>query len=137
MYVDYLCYVFCHYFIFFCFFFFQAEDGIRDKLVTGVQTCALPICWRKVREAVSSWGAGNLAKAILKARWIWWVGSWPASRRRRWAKCWDSSRANWPLRRVRAWGATVVEGRAAQDWFMGAASKTSTSGMVRERRWKV
>src|SRR5687767_15437354 len=41
---------FCTYFIFlfciifFCFFFFfQAEDGIRDKLVTGVQTCALPI----------------------------------------------------------------------------------------------
>src|SRR5205823_11770682 len=27
----------------FWFFFFQAEDGIRDKLVTGVQTCALPI----------------------------------------------------------------------------------------------
>src|SRR6266545_4199226 len=32
------------------FFFFQAEDGIRDKLVTGVQTCALPI-W--------SWKAGS------------------------------------------------------------------------------
>src|SRR5260364_98216 len=30
-------YVFCF------FFFFQAEDGIRDDLVTGVQTCALPI----------------------------------------------------------------------------------------------
>src|SRR5699024_12223475 len=27
-----------------CFFFFQAEDGIRDRNVTGVQTCALPIC---------------------------------------------------------------------------------------------
>src|SRR5437764_10936722 len=27
-----------------CFFFFQAEDGIRDTSVTGVQTCALPIC---------------------------------------------------------------------------------------------
>src|SRR6266540_6679776 len=26
------------------FFFFQAEDGIRDRDVTGVQTCALPIC---------------------------------------------------------------------------------------------
>src|SRR5207248_8406867 len=26
------------------FFFFQAEDGIRDRTVTGVQTCALPIC---------------------------------------------------------------------------------------------
>src|SRR5436309_3689853 len=25
-------------------FFFQAEDGIRDFHVTGVQTCALPIC---------------------------------------------------------------------------------------------
>src|SRR5437588_8337204 len=29
---------------FFYFFFFQAEDGIRDHCVTGVQTCALPIC---------------------------------------------------------------------------------------------
>src|SRR5438034_3201284 len=29
---------------FFFFFFFQAEDGIRDHCVTGVQTCALPIC---------------------------------------------------------------------------------------------
>src|SRR5699024_12197140 len=26
------------------FYFFQAEDGIRDRNVTGVQTCALPIC---------------------------------------------------------------------------------------------
>src|SRR5436190_9824009 len=29
--------------IYFIFFFFQAEDGIRDHCVTGVQTCALPI----------------------------------------------------------------------------------------------
>src|SRR5438128_10591021 len=28
------------------FFFFQAEDGIRDATVTGVQTCALPIYYR-------------------------------------------------------------------------------------------
>src|SRR5205823_11437835 len=39
MFYFFLVYVF---FIIF-FFFFQAEDGIRDKLVTGVQTCALPI----------------------------------------------------------------------------------------------
>src|SRR5207248_5527342 len=32
-------------FVFF-FFFFQAEDGIRDRTVTGVQTCALPISLR-------------------------------------------------------------------------------------------
>ena len=34
------------FFVFFLFvfvFFFQAEDGIRDYKVTGVQTCALPI----------------------------------------------------------------------------------------------
>src|SRR5258708_8268974 len=31
-------------FLGYSFFFFQAEDGIRDDLVTGVQTCALPIC---------------------------------------------------------------------------------------------
>src|SRR5207248_4266508 len=30
------------------FFFFQAEDGIRDRTVTGVQTCALPIYSRSV-----------------------------------------------------------------------------------------
>src|SRR5258708_8404198 len=33
------------------FFFFQAEDGIRDDLVTGVQTCALPILERFVATA--------------------------------------------------------------------------------------
>src|SRR5262249_58928811 len=36
-------YTFC---LFVCFFFFQAEDGIRDWSVTGVQTCALPISAR-------------------------------------------------------------------------------------------
>src|SRR5256885_9974388 len=34
-------------------FFFQAEDGIRDYKVTGVQTCALPIC-------TSAWAAAGL-----------------------------------------------------------------------------
>src|SRR5256886_11210789 len=34
-------YVVCYVLLF---FFFQAEDGIRDLTVTGVQTCALPIC---------------------------------------------------------------------------------------------
>src|SRR5687768_18536387 len=31
-------------------FFFQAEDGIRDVAVTGVQTCALPICDEQVAQ---------------------------------------------------------------------------------------
>src|SRR5689334_23482850 len=36
---------------FFFFFFFQAEDGIRDGTVTGVQTCALPICLKGLEGA--------------------------------------------------------------------------------------
>ena len=43
---------FFYFFFFFgCFFFFQAEDGIRDRDVTGVQTCALPICFIRVNMA--------------------------------------------------------------------------------------
>src|SRR6266542_3701723 len=40
------------------FFFFQAEDGIRDATVTGVQTCALPISWGQ-RAAPASMGPGR------------------------------------------------------------------------------
>src|SRR5437763_3586916 len=36
--------------IYFSFFFFQADDGIRDTSVTGVQTCALPICMLPKRD---------------------------------------------------------------------------------------
>src|SRR6266481_7238486 len=47
------------------FFFFQAEDGIRDGTVTGVQTCALPIsqvlagCAPELREQVKPAGAAQ------------------------------------------------------------------------------
>src|SRR5256884_4599100 len=45
-------------------FFFQAEDGIRDVAVTGVQTCALPICAR---------GSARLARqpALRRDRTAW------------------------------------------------------------------
>ena len=39
-----MCDIGCEAVVFCLFFFFQAEDGIRDTSVTGVQTCALPIC---------------------------------------------------------------------------------------------
>src|SRR5688572_31071614 len=55
------------------FFFFQAEDGIRDLTVTGVQTCALPISCR-------------------------WRGSSTRRRRRRWP-----TRRRTTRRRARAW----------------------------------
>src|SRR5687768_18327576 len=38
-----MCFFWLCYIVFLFFFFFQAEDGIRDVGVTGVQTCALPI----------------------------------------------------------------------------------------------
>src|SRR5207248_5713909 len=40
-------------FILFFIFFFQAEDGIRDRTVTGVQTCALPIFSPRADRAVA------------------------------------------------------------------------------------
>src|SRR5205809_4671993 len=39
----------------FLFFFFQAEDGIRDVAVTGVQTCALPISRAPSRASSRTW----------------------------------------------------------------------------------
>src|SRR3989440_6146119 len=36
------------------FFFFQAEDGIRDLIVTGVQTCALPISFLGIETPVEA-----------------------------------------------------------------------------------
>src|SRR5438034_355944 len=44
------------------FFFFQAEDGIRDHCVTGVQTCALPICFLR-RPSPSAGGACSTVSA--------------------------------------------------------------------------
>src|SRR5258708_18906196 len=44
----------------FSFFFFQAEDGIRDDLVTGVQTCALPISDKISEEFKKAWKLLNI-----------------------------------------------------------------------------
>src|SRR5690606_40061873 len=47
------------------FFFFQAEDGIRDFHVTGVQTCALPIS--EIREALVGADEATIER-VLSAR---------------------------------------------------------------------
>src|SRR5215204_2221344 len=46
-----------------CFFFFQAEDGIRDHCVTGVQTCALPISFFTGTQGRRSRKAGLIREA--------------------------------------------------------------------------
>src|ERR671918_2105192 len=55
-------------------FFFQAEDGIRDYKVTGVQTCALPI-WQVAADA-------NLAGATYPDQSLYPANSAPALVRR-------------------------------------------------------
>src|SRR5262249_56556915 len=70
------------------FFFFQAEDGIRDWSVTGVQTCALPIFARLGRFRKDS-GLPPIAgyfRPALALRRIWscrgrGLGHGPAGRR--------------------------------------------------------
>src|SRR5207249_5928430 len=61
-------------------FFFQAEDGIRDRNVTGVQTCALPIllkpgftlrrrrCARSLKRFTSSTGNGRGPTRLISPR---------------------------------------------------------------------
>src|SRR5206468_6813686 len=46
------------------FFFFQAEDGIRDLIVTGVQTCALPIYTEVRRRSRSRTSVSRPALAV-------------------------------------------------------------------------
>src|SRR5215216_6892922 len=65
---------------FFFFFFFQAEDGIRDDLVTGVQTCALPI---SPRRRAGTWHRSARCSRSFS----------PPRRSRRSATCSRSSRA--------------------------------------------
>src|SRR2546426_12246953 len=56
--------VFCVFF----FFFFQAEDGIRDYKVTGVQTCALPILTRTGRSHAANAAAAMARGSFMRAR---------------------------------------------------------------------
>src|SRR5256714_4286059 len=111
------------------FFFFQAEDGIRDKLVTGVQTCALPICGRCRRAGRAGGGvvpgAGPRAPTGCRAG-----GEHSGADRPR------AQRAAVGLRRVRLWDvssvcggggagahhAQVVSAVPRQDGDAGAAS---------------
>src|SRR5437867_9035870 len=61
-------------------FFFQAEDGIRDRTVTGVQTCALPILDGDAVTVESQRGAARFTARVTDAtrpgvvviEGIWW-----------------------------------------------------------------
>src|SRR5437660_11437320 len=75
------------------FFFFQAEDGIRDGHVTGVQTCALPISRdgehdvgeRALARDLVAWATPRrpLVDHPLRASGVCWSGVGPRSEERR------------------------------------------------------
>src|SRR2546421_4201537 len=67
---------FCNSWIFF-FFFFQAEDGIRDLIVTGVQTCALPIWFS--RSSASRRAGDQLTTPSSSARSLAYSTGFPES----------------------------------------------------------
>src|SRR5690606_41087853 len=69
----------------FDYFFFQAEDGIRDFHVTGVQTCALPIFSSTVVRPRSSSRIGRTSKMTK---------GWSRAAVRVSASCWKIGRAS-------------------------------------------
>src|SRR5687767_15503563 len=96
------------------FFFFQAEDGIRDKLVTGVQTCALPISRRRGRRKERGSGWRRSMASSSKA-----AGTWPSI---------ASPAAARALRFIfrviaRSWRARSEERRVGKEWRWWGASE--------------
>src|SRR5207253_7079948 len=106
------------------YFFFQAEDGIRDGHVTGVQTCALPI-WRYTRAAVNDLLSRN-GYAIEELRHVNPVG----------AAGWFMSskvlrRSTLPAGPLNLFGRLVPrseERRVGKEW-------TARRGAAARRRW--
>src|SRR5438105_13499616 len=104
-----------------CSFFFQAEDGIRAPLVTGVQTCALPICDDLYEQC-----SDHITEYIASSRC---VGSRPRSS--------QIGRASWRGRVWKSGGAGVRTKKRHQKAGMGARSTLrapSAAGVWRTER---
>src|SRR5687767_1568262 len=118
----YLLLVFLFYFFFFFFFFyflycfsfffffFQAEDGIRDKLVTGVQTCALPISFEDAAQADRN--DTRVGHAVARALRL--AGQHPGARERAAARDHPVARFDPDARRRVDAGAATAPGRGAR-----------------------
>src|SRR2546427_4963439 len=74
------------------FFFFQAEDGIRDLTVTGVQTCALPI-------SIAARGSGDMKRLrigfLVSSRYAQSTGHVPAVMRSEESRVGEEGRSRW------------------------------------------
>src|SRR5437762_14245976 len=87
-------------------FFFQAEDGIRDTSVTGVQTCALPISSSSasptIRRSRRARAARHRARAARRSGARWPPAARPRSEERlvgkEWRSRWAQERAKQEVR---------------------------------------
>src|SRR5438094_1856078 len=112
---------------FFCFFFFfQAEDGIRDRTVTGVQTCALPICvdggfeggWMREPYA-EPWGEGGTFRGVNTMKQAPFTDVVK-----------ELNREGWRV-------ATHAVGDAAIDEVLAAYESASAEQSIRGKRWTI
>src|SRR5258708_33767856 len=88
-------------------FFFQAEDGIRDDLVTGVQTCALPIYKCEIAAEVGELLAeAGLYQKGLKASMV--LVSDREARVGTLLTLWDADRFNPSRERLTTWTLKIV-----------------------------
>src|SRR5699024_12064063 len=89
-------------------FFFQAEDGIRDRNVTGVQTCALPICAACslfFAAVLAVFAVCSAALAVLPAVWPARLAAARSEERRVGKECGDrGAPARWTPRGRHGWG---------------------------------
>src|SRR6266850_6360919 len=116
----------------FVFFFFQAEDGIRDYKVTGVQTCALPICDRSGgpdcssgRRAARSAAGGTARSAGRRG-----IADPPCRRGRVAAAASRTSRRSCPPVGLGSWRARPRPGTSRRD---GRRSGSRGRGRRRDR----
>src|SRR5699024_11956800 len=94
-----------------CVFFFQAEDGIRDRNVTGVQTCALPIL--SSSEAANASGLVSERSRILSSA----SEAFEISSRRKISLFrYNELMMSFIIRLTSAWNVRSEERRVGEEW---------------------